>query len=63
MKELDKVSSVLILFALILSFSSAHALYVVGENTTTPIKATITVGNSPEGMAYDSGTGEFFVAC
>jgi hypothetical protein len=45
-----------LLFIMIFALSAANAVHAVG------VTATITVGASPQGVAYDSGKGEIFVA-
>src|SRR5208283_4375356 len=56
MKNLKKISLASILFITLLALSMASVVNAVGVN------ATIKVGLFPEGIAYDSGKGELFVA-
>ena len=56
MKSLKRISSVSILFILILAFSAANSVHAVG------VVDKITVGDVPVGIACLSGRGEIFVA-
>lgn len=56
MKRMIKASLVLFLIALIIGISAVHA------GNALVVTATIKVGMFPEGIAYDSGKGELFVA-
>ncbi len=57
MKNLKKIFSLVsILFTLILVLSAANMVHAI------EVTATIPVGTNPEGVAYDSGKGEIFVA-
>jgi hypothetical protein len=47
MKNLKKISSILILFTIVLAMSAANAVHALG------VTDTITVGNLPGGVAYD----------
>jgi hypothetical protein len=54
MKNLKRISSISILFIIILALSVANAVHAVGEIRT------ITVGGDPNTLAYDSGKGEIY---
>jgi DNA-binding beta-propeller fold protein YncE len=56
MENLKKTSAILILITIVLAMSAANAVYALG------VTATVTVGNLPGAMAYDSAKGEIFVA-
>jgi DNA-binding beta-propeller fold protein YncE len=56
MGNLKKISAILILLTIILAMSAVNAVYALG------VTATVTVGNLPGAMAYDSAKGEIFVA-
>ncbi len=56
MKNLKKLSSILILFAVVLALSLTNSVHAVG------VIGTITVGDNPAGLAYDTGKSEIFVA-
>jgi len=45
-----------------LIFIVVFAFSIVGTVYAVEVTATITVGTSPTGVAYDSGKGEIFVA-
>ena len=52
MKNLKKISAILILLTIVLALSAANAAHALG------VTATVTVGNLPGAVAYDSGKGE-----
>jgi DNA-binding beta-propeller fold protein YncE len=56
MENLKKIAAILILFTIVLALSAANATHALG------VTATVTVGNLPGAVAYDSGKGEIFVA-
>ena len=56
MGNLKKISAILILLTIILAMSAVNAVYALG------VTATVTVGNLPGAVAYDSAKGEIFVA-
>jgi hypothetical protein len=56
MENLKKISAILILFTIVLALSAANATHALG------VTATVTVGNLPGAVAYDSAKGEIFVA-
>ena len=56
MENLKKISAVLILFTIVLAFSAVNAVHALG------VTATVTVGNLPGAVAYDSAKSEIFVA-
>jgi DNA-binding beta-propeller fold protein YncE len=56
MRNLKKISSILILFTIVLALSASNTVHAVG------VIGTITVGDFPNDVAYDSGKGEIFVA-
>ena len=56
MENLKKISLFSVLLALILALSAANVVHAVG------VIDTITVGGMPNGVAYDLGKGEIFVA-
>ena len=56
MGNLKKISAILILLTIVLALSAANAAHALG------VTATVTVGNLPGAVAYDSAKGEIFVA-
>ncbi len=56
MGNLKKTSAILILLIIVLAMSAANAAHALG------VTATVTVGNLPGAVAYDSAKGEIFVA-
>ena len=56
MGNLKKISAILILLTIILAISAVNAVHALG------VTATVTVGNLPGAVAYDSAKGEIFVA-
>ena len=56
MGNLKKTSAILILITIVLALTAANAVHALG------VTATVTVGNLPGAVAYDSAKGEIFVA-
>ena len=56
MENLKKTSAILILITIVLAMSAANTVHALG------VTATVTVGNLPGAVAYDSAKGEIFVA-
>ena len=56
MGNLKKISAILILLTIVLAMSAVNAVYALG------VTDTITVGNLPYGVAYDSIKSEIFVS-
>ena len=56
MGNLKKISAILILLSIVLAMTAVNAVHALG------VTATVTVGNLPGAVAYDSAKGEIFVA-
>ena len=56
MENLKKTSAILILITIVLAMSAANTVHALG------VTDTITVGNLPYGVAYDSIKSEIFVS-